>query len=123
MSGQQPSKEEIVRAVYGFAAEQMRLGLPGAQIEKLLVQKGLDEKTAAAVVNNLYQLRSDAVRKAGQRDMVIGGLICVIGLVVTIGSYGAAASSPTGGSYVIAWGAVIFGAIQFFRGLRRYNSR
>jgi len=38
------------------------------------------------------------------------------GLVVTILTY-ALASNGGGGTYVVAWGPVIFGGIQLFRGL------
>jgi hypothetical protein len=43
-----------------------------------------------------------------------GGLWCVGGIIVTAVTYSAASG---GGSYVVAWGAILFGAIQFFRGL------
>ena len=56
------------------------------------------------------------LKRAGQRNMLIGGLVCVVGIVITLGTL-AAASSPGGGRYVIAWGAIAWGAIQFFRGL------
>ena len=54
--------------------------------------------------------------------MLFGALWCVGGLVVTIGGYVLAAKNG-GGSYMIFWGAVIFGAIQFFRGLAQWLSR
>jgi hypothetical protein len=38
------------------------------------------------------------------------------GIVVTLFSYVAAVSSPGGGHYGIAYGAIIFGIVQFFRG-------
>jgi hypothetical protein len=49
------------------------------------------------------------------RNMLIGGIICVIGLLVTGFSF----AEATGGSgrYIIAYGAIIFGGIQFLRGL------
>jgi hypothetical protein len=48
------------------------------------------------------------------RNVIIGGIICIVGIVITVGTYSAAAD---GGSYTIAWGAILFGGIQFFRGL------
>jgi hypothetical protein len=57
-----------------------------------------------------------AVHERAKRDIMIGGIICVIGCFITCASF-AAASGPGGGRYVLAWGAIIFGAIQFFRGL------
>ena len=38
------------------------------------------------------------------------------GVVITALTYSAAVTAG-GGRYVVAWGAVVFGAIQFFRGL------
>lgn len=121
MSEQRVSDEQVVHAVYGFAADLMRKGESNYQIEKKLVEKGLNQADARAVVRTLSDERqrqvTQANRDAAMRNMAIGGVICVIGLVITIGSYSAASSSPTGGSYTIAWGAVIFGGFQFFKGM------
>jgi hypothetical protein len=46
--------------------------------------------------------------------MIFGALWCIGGIVITAVTFGAASG---GGTYVVAWGAIIFGAIQFFRGL------
>ncbi|WP_020471308.1 hypothetical protein [Zavarzinella formosa] len=46
--------------------------------------------------------------------MLYGALWCGGGIIVTLGTLAMAAG---GGSYVVAWGAIIFGAIQFFRGM------
>ena len=48
-------------------------------------------------------------------NIVMGGVICLIGLIVTIGSYSAVAQ--TGGTYFVAWGAILFGGIRFLKGL------
>ena len=50
----------------------------------------------------------------GLRNMAIGGVICIIGILVTAVTYGAASG---GGHYVIAWGAIVFGGFQFLKGL------
>jgi hypothetical protein len=52
-------------------------------------------------------------RAAAKRDMMVGGLWCGGGILVTALTYKAASG---GGSYVVAWGAIIFGGIQFLRG-------
>ena len=49
--------------------------------------------------------------------MIFGALWCVGGIVVTAVTYSSAVSSPGGGHYIIAWGAIVFGAVQFFKGL------
>lgn len=47
-------------------------------------------------------------------DVLVGGLWLFGGLAVTAFTYLGASG---GGSYVVAWGAIIFGGLQFFRGL------
>ena len=114
MSVQEPTEQEIVDAVYGFAAEQMKNGVPPQQIKSLLVERGLDQDSAAVVVSNLSEMRAKAVREAGNSDMLYGALWCIGGIVVTVATMSAASG---GGTYVVAWGAIVFGGIQFFRGL------
>lgn len=48
------------------------------------------------------------------RNMVIGGIICLVGVAITLGTY---ASATPGGRFTVAWGAILFGGIQFMRGL------
>jgi len=114
MSEDQPTAEQDAQAVYAFAAEQMNSGLTAAQVVEVLVENGLEHETATVIVDEVTSLRSKASREAGQKNMLIGALWCGGGLVVTAITYSAAAG---GGTYVVTWGAVIFGAIQFFRGV------
>jgi hypothetical protein len=58
----------------------------------------------------------DLTRSAAEKSMLYGALWCMGGIAVTATTY-LAASGRGGGKYVIAWGAILFGAIQFFRGL------
>jgi hypothetical protein len=114
MSNQERSEKETAEAVYAFAAEKMKGGASGPQVQAMLIQSGLDRDSAAVVVANLTRMRCEAVRAAGKKNMASGALWCIGGIVITVATYDAA--SP-GGRYVIAWGAIVFGAIQFFRGL------
>ena len=52
----------------------------------------------------------------------MGGVVCAIGITITAWSY-IAAEEGGGGSYVVAWGAIVFGAIQFFRGLMQATDK
>jgi hypothetical protein len=92
----------------------MKKGQSSRTIEAMLVEKGLDQPSAAAVVANLTKIRSEAFHAAGKKNMLYGALWCIGGAVVTAVTYGAASG---GGHDVVAWGAIVFGAIQFFRGL------
>ncbi len=57
------------------------------------------------------------LKKAGHKNMLYGALWCIGGIIVTALTYLEAVTNPAGGTYIIAWGAIVFGAIQFIRGL------
>jgi hypothetical protein len=111
--------ESVMRpeqALYSVAGQQMRNGVAPAVIEKNLTERGLDAEAAAIVVSNLMQAKANALKQAGRKNMLYGALWCIGGIVVTALSFQAAANAG-GGKYVLAWGAILFGGIQFFRGM------
>ena len=57
-------------------------------------------------------------RAAARRQIVIGGLLFVVGMAVTIGTYSAASG---GGTYFVAWGPAIAGLANVIRGLLAYR--
>lgn len=84
------------------------------EIQKALIEQGLDEKSASIVVSNLEQQIKEAKKEGANEDIMYGALWCVGGLIVTAVTYSAASG---GGTYVVAWRAILFGAIQFIKGL------
>lgn len=104
-------------AVYRFAAECLKVGMSNERVVDELTKRGLSRDTARTVVQKLNEVRRRAKREAAYANMGKGGVICLIGIVVTVATYASAASSPNGGSYVIAWGAILFGGIRFLQGL------
>jgi hypothetical protein len=125
-AGQQKRNE-----AYALAIDLLDKGMAPMEVKKRLLDKGYDTETAFLLVNEAVRARSEpldqgpeyrqALKSAGQKNMAIGGIIAVIGLVVTLATF-AAATGEQGGRYVIAWGAVIFGGIQFFRGLSQVSA-
>ena len=112
--GNTQAVEQSVSEIYQFAAGRMRAGTSPAAIEQELAAKGLDAESAAIVVRNLKQALKSQKRSRGLRNMGIGALVCVVGVAITAATYSMASG---GGHYVVAWGAVVFGGIQFLRGL------
>jgi hypothetical protein len=110
----QPLTREALERAMSYAKDVLRQGMPRAAVEEVLRSWGFDAAAASAIVERANQLK-DERRVAGRRHMIMGAVVCVIGIVVTAVSYSAAEGG--GGSYVVAWGAIVFGAIQFFRGL------
>ena len=121
MSTREPTEQEIVEAILAFTAEQIQNGTPGFKIEQMLVERGLDQETASTVVADVRRMRREALQSHAKKNMLYGALWCIGGIVITVVSYGAAASGSGGGTYVVTWGAVIFGAVQFIRGVIQLN--
>ncbi len=116
-----PTVEEIQpqpfdeQQAYNFAADQIiNLRRPSEEVADMLVQKGLDRTTAYSIVDSMYTQLDDGKKERAKKDMIYGGLWFFGGIIVTIATYSAASG---GGSYVVAWGAIIFGGFQFFRGI------
>ncbi len=82
-------------------------------IVSALVSKGLTEKSALLVIERVaaYWPIKNA---AGKRNMKIGSLSLLAGIIITFFTYNYAGN---GGTYVVTWGAIVIGGIQFLIGL------
>lgn len=56
--------------------------------------------------------------KSANRTILMGSIFAIGGAVVTVVTYTAAAN---GGSYVVAWGAILYGIIDIIRGFASKN--
>ena len=54
-------------------------------------------------------------RAAKSKNITFGLILVVVGIIVTAVTYDSA--SRQGGTYIIAWGPMVFGAIRLFKGL------
>ena len=81
-------------------------GLNDVEAERKLVEKGIDAQEAKTVVAQISQQITDAKRERANKDMLYGALWCVGGLIATVADIG-----------YIFWGAIVFGGIQFFKGV------
>ena len=72
-----------------------------------IVDSGIDEEGAITIINNLEREFTVERKKRAEKDILYGALWCVGGLVATAAEIG-----------YIFWGAILFGGIQFVRGLR-----
>jgi hypothetical protein len=108
-------------------------GSTKSEVLKQLLAYGYNQDQAETIVDDAARWRfknsnisrpihnSNGIAEGGgsNANMWIGGAICLIGIVVTVGSCMAAGEG--GGRYTIAYGAIIWGAIQFFRGMSQSN--
>lgn len=115
MEEQEREAQEFVNKVYAFAADLMTEQKKSAtETKSILIEQGLRAEDAEVVVTNLQAQIDQAKNEAANKNMLYGALWCIGGLLVTALTYSTASD---GGTYVVAWGAVVFGAIQFFKGV------
>jgi hypothetical protein len=78
---------------------------PEAAVDRL-VEKGIDRNTAENLVDAVDAKVRKAKKDHAYKNMAIGALWCIGGIVATASGIG-----------LIFWGAILFGAIQFFQGV------
>jgi hypothetical protein len=98
-------------------------GMTPDNVEQRLVERGVHRVAARVMVAEVATVPRPAADGAGPADyedgwrtVRYGALWIAGGLIVTMFTFAVAAG---GGSYVIAWGAMLYGAIQFVRGASR----
>jgi len=104
---------EFTKTLWNYALDEKKEGKSDLEIIKGLQGKGLDEAHSILFIKSLEHKATELL-KAHDTEMITGGIICVLGTVITFWTMTVA---QNGEYYVIAWGAIIFGAIRFFKGM------
>ncbi len=113
-------KEPDMQEMYNLAAvELLHNQRTTEDVTEMLVQKGVDTTTANNIVYDVQTQINSAKKERAKKDVLWGGVWFFGGIIVTFLTYSAASG---GGSYVVAWGAIVFGGIQFFKGLFNLQS-
>ena len=100
-------QKQAFQQLYDYAAGLMFVEKKSMrETRKQLIDEGLDAELANMIVNRL----SEEKQRAANNDMIWGAVWCVGGIVATLANLG-----------YIFWGAIIFGAIQFFKGVAANN--
>ncbi len=107
--------QAIVEEIYNYAAQQLfEYNRSQQDVINLLMDRGLSYSDAKIVISNLLEQMAEERKSSRKKNMIFGLLWFVGGLAVTIFTYNAASE---GGTYVVAWGAMLWGIIQFFRSI------
>jgi uncharacterized membrane protein len=87
------------------------------EVVKILVNSGINPPEAESLVNYAVSTHKAEIRKGAAKQLGVGILLLVIGIVITAATYSMASR---GGIYVVAYGPIVFGAISILRGLFRF---
>ena len=99
-----------------MAAEDIASGKSKREVIERLKQSGCQDELALDIFNEARALKKSAFRGEGQAAMLGGGIVFMIGLVISLASLMVAESSG-GGFYLVAYGAVLTGGGAFLKGL------
>lgn len=111
---QQMAQQRFVQAVYAEVAQMIKNGQSTFRIQQSLVERGLKLEDARTIVNQLQEAENKDHQNLATKQMLIGAIIGMIGIVIIWGTF---ASASGGLTYIIASGAIIFGSWRFLRGM------
>lgn len=100
------NSQEPTAEIYQYAARLAIGGKNSYEIKCALIEKGIDAQDAYIIAETVEQKILDAKKSRAQKDMLYGALWCIGGLGLTMAHIG-----------FIFWGAILFGSIQFIRGV------
>jgi hypothetical protein len=103
------SEQENLR----HAADLVFANLPPEQISASLVERGVPEITARLMVEELIRSRAQAKRSRAVRNLVIGGILILLGVY---GLFAPMLLNPTS-SKILAIAAILYGAAQVSQGI------
>jgi hypothetical protein len=116
-------RREEIRALTKAVVRDLVRGVRKCDIVRHLATQGWSDVDAEEYVTKIERAVNDhrdkpagrqALARAYARHMLYGVLWAAGGITVTVITL---AASANGGTYIVAWGAIIFGIIDFFRGL------
>ncbi len=114
----QPLPQEAALALYREATKRLdRRHTNIRDVTEMLVQGGMEKQQAADMVTGILEgirKRNAEEERAARKDILIGSIILVAGVLITAVSYYNAAGK---GSYVITWGAMMVGVVRLFKGI------
>jgi hypothetical protein len=118
---------DVVDQLAGHIATLLTQGQSQDKVAGILVEQGWEEETARKFVQSVNAALEDyrsspegrqALASKYLKHVGFGALWFIGGGLFTAITYGSASSG--GGTYVVAYGAIIAGAIEFFWGLFGY---
>ncbi len=112
--------DDRLAEAYLLAAEKMVEGRTVPEIRIFLMEKGIGHEEATRIIDEVAEARSEVANEPAEQLMRNGAFWCLGGCLVTAVTYKAAGN---GGTYIIAWGAMLYGAAQFLEGLTQSKRR
>jgi hypothetical protein len=114
--------DEYSKLIWKYILEEKEKETTDKVIIEGLVERGLDEPEANEMLATTQEKLKQVIDSSDTK-MLVGGFSFVAGIFVTLATYSNA--KMNGGIYIVAWGAILFGFISFFKQLsekKRYKN-
>jgi len=103
-----------------YVIDQVSRGASAVEIRHGLITSGTSEAEADRALDTIVDHKRS--RKsgrsggmaAGAKHLMVGGLVCLVGIGITVGSY---MLTEPGGYFMLAWGPIVFGGMEAFYGI------
>ena len=119
-AAQRVALKQKISAMAGAARTK---GASFGEIETELIKSGVDEELIREIMLEIEGKTPQAMAEKNEMEMRHGIYWLLGGFFITVVTYMMAHSSENGGMYVIAWGPVVAGGIQFMRAVLKSNRR
>lgn len=107
-----PETQETVNQLYNYAANLLvHQDKSAYEVKAALIEKGLSIENAGFIVDTIEEQIEEAKHDKAKKDMLYGAIWCIVGTALTLANVG-----------FIFWGAILFGGIQFFKGVLNLKS-
>lgn len=107
MKNNQNFQQETIDNIYEYAADLLlNVKMSKPEVVQILIRKGISKESAKNIVHNIALQYRGTDEDSANKNILFGALWCIGGIVATVADLG-----------YIFWGAIVFGAIQFFRGI------
>lgn len=108
------TEDDPLTEAYLLAAEKMVEGRSVPEIRIALMGKGIPYDDATRIITEVAEARTEVDNEAAEQLIQKGVFWLLGGLFVTGFTYRV---FEGGGTYIIAWGAILYGALQIVSGL------
>ena len=115
------ANDDALAEAYVLAAEKMVEGGTVPEIRILLMGKGIGHEEATRIIAEVTEARSEVANEKAEQLMKSGAFWCVGGYLLT--ELTKTLAEGNGGTHLIFWGAMLYGALQFLDGLIQSKRR
>lgn len=110
-------QQELIHKYRPYARQLFDEGKIYSPLVKALMEKGISKENAEAINQELLNQSNRQEREQAKRNMLIGGVLFIIGVIITFGTFFIAQGSPFGGFVIATGGMILGGGGMFVRGL------